>query len=97
MEFHIPRRLVLTTPIALKIHPFSSCDYTQVANICPFLILEGILTLIMDKLNVKVKNMYLQAHACIFTIGLFAYVLHQHIKNRITIMARVKKRKNPIH
>lgn len=65
------------------------------ASICPILILKGKLMSIMDKLKVKVKNLYPQAHACMLTIGLLAYVLHQHIKNMITIMARVKKGKIP--
>jgi hypothetical protein len=64
-----------------------------VANICPFPILKGRLTLMMDKLKVIVKNMYLQTRACMFTINLFAYVVHQHGKNMITIMARIKRGK----
>ncbi len=47
----------------------------------------------MDKLKVKVKNMYPQAHACTLAIGLFACVIHQHNKDSGTTMVRVKRRK----
>ncbi len=70
----------------------NSCDYTQMANISPFLILKGRVT-IMDKLKVKVKNMYPQAHAYTLAIGLLACVIHQHNKDSGTTMARVKRRK----
>jgi hypothetical protein len=46
----------------------------------------------MDKLKVKVKNMYPQAHACMLAIGLLAYVIHQHSEDNSTAMARVKRR-----
>jgi hypothetical protein len=72
----------------------NSCDYTQVANIFPLSILKGKVT-IMDKLKVKVKNLYLQAHACMLTIGLFACVIDQHIKNSIATMVRVKRGETP--
>ncbi len=45
----------------------------------------------MDKLKVKVKNLYPQAHACMLAIGLLAYVIHQHGKNSSTTMAGVKR------
>jgi hypothetical protein len=70
----------------------NSCDYTKVANISPLPILKGRVT-IMDKLKVKVKNMYLQAHACTLGIGLLACVIHQHSKDNSAIMAGVKRRK----
>jgi len=35
----------------------NSCDYTQVANISPLPFLKGRVT-IMDKLKVKMKNLY---------------------------------------
>jgi hypothetical protein len=68
------------------------CDYTQVANISPLPILNERVT-IMDKLKVKVKNMYPQAHACMLAIGLLACVIHQHSKDSSATMARVKRRK----
>jgi hypothetical protein len=57
----------------------NSCDYTQVANIFPLPILKGRVT-IMDKLKVKVKNLYLQAHACMLAIGLLACVIDQQAR-----------------
>jgi hypothetical protein len=42
-----------------------------VANIFPLPNLKGRVT-IMDKLKVKVKNLYPQAHACMLAIGLLA-------------------------
>jgi hypothetical protein len=52
-----------------SVNPSSnSCDYTQVANISPLPILKGRIT-IMEKLKVKVKKLYLQAHACMLAIG----------------------------
>jgi hypothetical protein len=56
------------------------------ANIPPLLILKGRIT-IMDKLKVKVKNMYPQAHACMLAIGLLACVIHQHNKDSNRTMA----------
>jgi hypothetical protein len=64
------------------------------ANIPPLLILKGRIT-IMDKLKVKVKNMYPQAHACMLAIGLLACVIHQHNKDSNRTMAGVKKKRNP--
>jgi len=62
------------------------------ANIPPLLILKGRIT-IMDKLKVKVKNMYPQAHACMLAIGLLACVIHQHNKDSNKTMVGVKKKK----
>ncbi len=72
----------------------NSCDYTQVANIFPLPILKGRVT-IMDKLKVKVKNLYPQAHACMLAIGLLACVIHQHGKNSSATMAGVKRGETP--
>jgi hypothetical protein len=56
----------------------NSCDYTQVANIFQLPILKTSVT-IMDKLKVKVKNLYPQAypqaHACMLAIGFLACVI----------------------
>jgi hypothetical protein len=56
------------------------------ATIPPLPILKGRVT-IMDKLKVKVKNMYPQAHACMLAIDLFVCVIHQHAKYNNTTMA----------
>jgi hypothetical protein len=72
----------------------NSCDYTLVANISPLPILKGRET-IMDKLKVKVKNLYPQAHACMLAIGLLACVIHQHGKNSSTTVAGVKRGETP--
>jgi hypothetical protein len=69
-----------------------SCDYTQGANIFPLPILKGRVT-ITDKLKMKVKNLYPQAHACMVAIGLLACVIDQHGKNS----SKSKERRNPIH
>jgi len=69
----------------------NSYDYTQMANIPSLLVLKGRIT-IMDKLKVKVKNMYTQARACMLAIGLLAYVIHQHNKDSSTTMAGVKRK-----
>jgi hypothetical protein len=61
-----------------------------VANIFQLPILKRRVT-IMDKLNVKVKNLYPQAHACMLAIGLLACVIDQHGKNSSATMARVKR------
>jgi hypothetical protein len=61
------------------------------ANIPPLLILKGRIT-IMDKLKVKVKNMYPQAHACMLAIGLLACVIHRHTKDSNRTMVGVKKK-----
>jgi hypothetical protein len=63
-----------------------------VAKISPLPILKGRVT-ITDKLKVKVKNMYPQAHACTLAIGLFACVIHQHSKDSNATMVGVKRRK----
>jgi hypothetical protein len=68
----------------------NSCDYTQVANVSPLPILKGRVTT-MDKLKVKVKNLYPQGHACMLAIGLLACVIHQHGKNSSATMAGVKR------
>jgi hypothetical protein len=72
----------------------NSCDYTQVANISPLPILKGRVTT-MDKLKVKVKNLYPQAPACMLAIGLLACVIHQHSKNSSATMAGVKTAETP--
>ncbi len=69
----------------------NSYDYTRMANIPPLLILKGRIT-IMDKLKVKVKNMYPQAHACMLAIGLLACVIHRHTKDSNRTMVGVKKK-----
>jgi len=57
-------------------NPFSnSCDYTQVANVSPLPILKGRVTT-MDKLKVKVKNLYPQAHACMHASHRFTCLCH---------------------
>ncbi len=68
----------------------NSCDYTQVANISPLPILKWRVS-IMDKLKVKVKNLYPQAHACMLAIALLACVIHQHNKNSSATMAGLKR------
>jgi len=68
----------------------NSCDYTQMANISPLPILKWRVT-IMDKLKVKVKNLYPRAHACMLAIGLLACVIHQHNKNSSATMAGLKR------
>jgi hypothetical protein len=98
------RTLINGTPHSLKAsvnnptnseNPSSnSCDSTQVANIFPLPILKGRVT-IMDKLKVKVKNLYPQAHACMLAIGLLACVIHQHGKNSSATMAGVKRGETP--
>jgi hypothetical protein len=72
----------------------NSCDYTQVANISPLPILKGRVT-IMDKLRVKMKNLYPQAHACMLAIGLLACVIQQHNKNSSATMAGLKRGETP--
>ncbi len=57
----------VNNPSNFKNPSSNSCDYTQMANIPPLPILKGRVT-IMDKLKVKVKNMYPQAHACMLAI-----------------------------
>jgi len=49
----------------------------------------------MDKLKVKVKSLYPQAHACMLAIGLLAYVIDQHGKNSSATMAGVKRGETP--
>jgi hypothetical protein len=63
-----------------------------VANISPLPILKGRVT-IMDKLKVKMKNLY--PHACILAIGLLACVIHQHNKNSSATMAGLKRGETP--
>jgi hypothetical protein len=46
----------------------------------------------MDKLKVKVKNMYPQAHPCMLAIGLLACVIHQHNKDSNRTMVGVKQK-----
>jgi hypothetical protein len=72
----------------------NSCDYTQLANVSPLPILKGRETT-MDKLKVKVKNLYPQAHACMLAIGLLACVIHQHGKNSSATMAGLKRAETP--
>jgi hypothetical protein len=60
----------------------------------PLPILKGIVT-IMDKLKVKVKSLYPQAHACMLATGLLAYVIDQHGKNSSATMAGVKRGETP--
>jgi len=88
---HSPKACV-NNPSNFQNPSSNSCDYTQVANISPFLILKGKVT-IMTKLKVKVKNMYSQAHACTLAIGLPACVIHQHNKDSGITMVGVKRRK----
>jgi hypothetical protein len=65
-----------------------------VTNIFQLPILKRRVT-IMDKLKVKVKNLYPQAHACMLAIGLLACVIDQHGKNSSATMARVKRGETP--
>jgi hypothetical protein len=64
-----------------------------VVNISPLAILKAGIT-IMDKLKVKVKNLYPQAHACMLAIRLLACVVHQHGKNSSATMVGVKRGEN---
>jgi hypothetical protein len=67
MKLHIPQRLVSATPVTVKIHPPIFVITPQVANVSPLPILKRRVN-IMDKLKVKVKNLYPQAHACMLAI-----------------------------
>ncbi len=69
MELHIPQKASVGNPSNSENPSSNSCDYTQVANTSPLPILKGRVTT-MDKLKVKVKNLYPQAHACMLAIGL---------------------------
>jgi hypothetical protein len=84
----------VSNPIHFENPSSNLCDYTQVANIFPIPILKGRIT-IMDKLKVKVKNLYLQTHACMLAISLLACVIDQHGKNNNTTIVRVKKGETP--
>jgi len=84
----------VSNPNNSEIPSSNSCDYTQVANIFPLPILKGRVT-IMDKLKVKVKNLYPQVHGCMLAIGLLACVIDQHNKNNNATMAGIKRGETP--